>query len=197
MQVRLLSLGATVHSVIYPGEGAEEARDVVMGFDKVSKIILNMPQCPPCHIHPHSSVSKGVWLRRQGESLLLGNHRENDQQVMSGHPKYFQIQFQKTLFPVLRTLHITDVSQGDWWQGGDRWRDPPALPQRLWHQVPPPRPRRQEQFRQVGKFQKIILFSGRRKNWEVSLSESGDGAIFSLLSPHGEEVKSEIAFFYS
>ena len=37
MQVRLLSLGATVHSVIYPGEGAEEARDVVMGFDKVSK----------------------------------------------------------------------------------------------------------------------------------------------------------------
>ena len=52
MQVCLLSLGATVHSVIYPGEGAEEARDVVMGFDKVSKIILNMPQCPPCYIHP-------------------------------------------------------------------------------------------------------------------------------------------------
>ena len=42
MQVRLLSLGATVHSVIYPGEGAEEARDVVMGFDKVSKIILDI-----------------------------------------------------------------------------------------------------------------------------------------------------------
>ena len=36
IQVRLLSLGATVHSVIYPGEGAEEARDVVLGFDKVS-----------------------------------------------------------------------------------------------------------------------------------------------------------------
>ena len=40
MQVRLLSLGATVHSVIYPGEGPEEDRDVVLGFDKVDNIIL-------------------------------------------------------------------------------------------------------------------------------------------------------------
>ena len=28
----------------------------------------------------------------------------------------------------------------------------------------------------------------QRKNWECCLSESGDGTIFSLLSPHGEEV---------
>ena len=41
---------------------------------------------------------------------------------------------------------------------------------------------------------KIILFATPRKNWEVCLSESGDTVIFSLLSPHLEEVKSENAF---
>ena len=40
---------------------------------------------------------------------------------------------------------------------------------------------------------KIILFATPRKNWEVCLSESGDTAIFSLLSPHLEEVKSKNA----
>ena len=43
---------------------------------------------------------------------------------------------------------------------------------------------------------KFILFATLRKNWEVCLSESGDGAIFSLLSPHLEEVKSGNAFHH-
>jgi len=36
LKVRLLSLGATIHSVIYPGDSPEETRDVVMGFDQAS-----------------------------------------------------------------------------------------------------------------------------------------------------------------
>lgn len=49
MQVRLLSLGATVHSVIYPGEEEEEGRDVVLGFDKVSCSCLHASSNPcPC-----------------------------------------------------------------------------------------------------------------------------------------------------
>ena len=106
MQVRLLSLGATVHSVIYPGEEEEEARDVVLGFDKVSCSCLHASSypCPclsrgiPCISMPmpcpcpllnvisfNSSlpgeIFPGVWLRRRGQSLLLGNHGQNDQQV--------------------------------------------------------------------------------------------------------------------
>ena len=48
--------------------------------------------------------------------------------------------------------------------------------------------------RQILSAEEIIFFATPRKNWEVCLSESGDGAIFSLLSPHLEEVKSKNAF---
>ena len=34
-KVRLLSLGATLQSVLYPGEEEESERDVVLGFDDV------------------------------------------------------------------------------------------------------------------------------------------------------------------
>ena len=35
-KVRLLSLGATIQSVVYPGPGEETGRDVVLGFDDVT-----------------------------------------------------------------------------------------------------------------------------------------------------------------
>ena len=34
-KVGLLSLGATIHSVVYPGGGEEKDRDVILGFDQV------------------------------------------------------------------------------------------------------------------------------------------------------------------
>ena len=35
-KVGLLSLGATIHSVVYPGGGEEKDRDVILGFDQVT-----------------------------------------------------------------------------------------------------------------------------------------------------------------
>ena len=35
-QVGLLSLGATIRSVVYPGDGEEKGRDVILGFDQVT-----------------------------------------------------------------------------------------------------------------------------------------------------------------
>ena len=35
-KVGLLSLGATIHSLVYPGGGEEKDRDVVLGFDQVT-----------------------------------------------------------------------------------------------------------------------------------------------------------------
>ena len=35
-KVGLLSLGATIHSLVYPGAGEEKDRDVILGFDEVT-----------------------------------------------------------------------------------------------------------------------------------------------------------------
>ena len=35
-KVRLVSLGATLQSVLYPGSGEEKGRDVILGFDEVT-----------------------------------------------------------------------------------------------------------------------------------------------------------------
>ena len=35
-KVGLLSLGATIQSVVYPGVGEEKDRDVILGFDEVT-----------------------------------------------------------------------------------------------------------------------------------------------------------------
>ena len=35
-KVALLSLGATIQSLVYPGPGEEKDRDVVLGFDQVT-----------------------------------------------------------------------------------------------------------------------------------------------------------------
>jgi len=118
LQVRLLSLGATVHSVIYPGEGAEEARDVVLGFDKASGY--------------EGKENPFFW----GTTGRMTNRVTGGKVAIDGE---------------IHQLSLNDF--------GTKFR----------HHV------------HGGKN------SFDRKNWEVCLSESGDGAIFSLLSPHGEE----------
>lgn len=118
LQVRLLSLGATVHSVIYPGEGAEEARDVVMGFDKASGY--------------EGKENPFFW----GTTGRMTNRVTGGKVMIDGETHQLSLNDFGTKF----RHHV---------HGGKNSFD--------------------------------------RKNWEVSLSESGDGAIFSLLSPHGEE----------
>ena len=80
----------------------------------LARILIFMPM-PTLHIYAqahahcsmqshstrtHAQVFLGVWLRRQGQSLLLGNYGQNDQQV-TGHQKNFQ----RTGWQVL-LLHI-------------------------------------------------------------------------------------------
>jgi len=118
LQVRLLSLGATVHSVIYPWQGPEQDRDVVLGFDKASGY--------------EGKDNPFFW----GTTGRMTNRVTEGKVVIDGET---------------HQLSLNDF--------GTKFR----------HHV------------HGGKD------SFDRKNWEVSVSESGDGAIFSLLSPHGEE----------
>jgi len=118
LQVRLLSLGATVHSVIYPGEEEEEARDVVLGFDKASGY--------------EGTDNPFFW----GTTGRMTNRITEGKVVIDGESHQLSLNDFGTKF----RHHV---------HGGKNSFD--------------------------------------RKNWEVCLSESGDGAIFSLLSPHLEE----------
>ena len=163
MQVRLLSLGATVHSVIYPGEEEEEGRDVVLGFDKVCWSVA----CTHPHIHAHaypaylcpgpcpllnaisfnSNSCPSVSRRLATKARTIPSSGELRAEWPTGDwtSKVFPYLIPKNRLASASFKYSADHKYQDHWgQGGDRWRNPPALTQRLWHQVPPPCPWRQE-----------------------------------------------------